>query len=533
MRAEVEQLLGETDRAVEWLRVADGLDPLPDGMQALHYHSIRASVLLAAGRTADAWKSLERADGARRSLLAAGPSYASWESVLRQWHHLDVRAVHAALEQGRAERALLLAEAAKGRVTAWLGRALDRDEAAQVLDPARQDRALERARGWAAAAPGRALVSLFAGADGLAVLLVDGTGQVQGTWIEEAGYDRFREDGYEPWVDVMERALDTGDEERRRAAGRLTLNLLDQVGAWLERAAPALAAGGSELVVVPHRLFRNLPLAHLRLSTARLVDLFDSVVIAPTLTHLVPAEPGTPLPTGREQRWALADADGSLPLARCEALLTAPSSQLRLGPAATKHEALAVLARAGFTLLSLHGRFDPDSPLDSELEVADGRLCAVDLLQSGRGATGAVLLGACEAGMSRRSVSDEPWSFPTLLLQAGAPAALAPLWRVDDLAVLLLGSRLVEALDEGLGPGPAVGLASRWLRQAAAPELVDRLDDLLRRLSETGKEGLTAANAVCDEVDQVRRWLSSLGRDERPYDDPLDWAAFQVWVGAP
>jgi CHAT domain len=60
----------------------------------------------------------------------------------------------------------------------------------------------------------------------------------------------------------------------------------------------------------------------------------------------------------------------------------------------------------------------------------------------------AVVLGVREAGRSRRSMADEPWGFPTLLLQQGAEAVVAPSWQVDDFAPFLLITFLFAVLDE-------------------------------------------------------------------------------------
>lgn len=63
-----------------------------------------------------------------------------------------------------------------------------------------------------------------------------------------------------------------------------------------------------------------------------------------------------------------------------------------------------------------------------------------------------MVLGVCEAGCSRCSISDEPWGFPTLLLQQGEETVIAPSWQVDDFASFLLITFLFAVLDEDAPP---------------------------------------------------------------------------------
>lgn len=532
MTAQVDHLLGDDEEALARLAEAETLSPDPTfGVRGLHFHRTRAEVLLGLGRTNEALVSLEHADALRRFILRTGPSYTTWENMLRHWSGLDVSAVRALIAAGgtaRHQKALLRAEAAKGRVTAWLEHAVDSEAAEHALDPARQAQALDRARSWLDQAPGRRLVSLFASDEGLAVFDVRPEGDVAATWIDAVTYDAVLSERYEPWERSVKEAMERDDPDLDARANAMTEALLDDVGAWLDDGVQALDGGGEQLVIVPHRLFRGLPLLHARLpSGARLSERFASVVVAPTLAHLA-AEHGEAAVLRRpDQRVAVADADLTLPFARCEALLAAATDRCHLGQAATTHAVMAAFRQPAFLVLSMHGAFDAAQPFRSRIFAADGPVELGDLTDRARIDAHTVLLGICETGRSRRSVSDEPWGFPTLLLQAGARTVVAPSWPVDDFASFLLVTYLVDEMDDGLSIERALVSAAAWLRELTAEQIGPRLDWLLDRLRGTGGQGRAAARLVAARVEEQRAWVDELNPTDRPF-GVLDWAAFQV-----
>jgi CHAT domain-containing protein len=319
--------------------------------------------------------------------------------------------------------------------------------------------------------------------------------------------------------------MDGDDPALAARANRLTADLLDEVGGWLHDGAPALAEGGGELIIVPHRVFRDLPLLHARLPDGgRLGERFGSVSVAPTLGELVPE-----LDAGRAaatERWSLADADGSLPFARCEALLAAPAGRCAVGVQVTRAAITEAFEKPGVLVLSLHGTFDEGAPLDSRIFAADGAVTLAELTTGRPIGAHTVVLGVCEAGRSRRSVSDEPWSFPALLLQQGARAVVAPAWPVDDLTSLLLVTRFLDELADAGAPGPALLRAAGWLRTLTAAQAGAHLDRLVERVSERGPAGQAAAARIAGPVDEHRAWFGRLRPADRPFGSPLDWAAF-------
>jgi CHAT domain-containing protein len=136
-------------------------------------------------------------------------------------------------------------------------------------------------------------------------------------------------------------------------------------------------------------------------------------------------------------------------------------------------------------------------------------------------------------GRSRCSISDEPWGFPTLLLQQGAETVVAPSWQVDDFASFLLITFLFAVLDEDTPLERAEVSAAQWLRKLKAEQIGPHIDLLMDRLHEAGKAGQAATRLVAERVQAQRARLERLDPSQRPVASPLDWAAFQVFGAAP
>lgn len=492
LQAQLALATGDTTAASEYLEAAAALDPTPIGLGALHYYDTKAQCLLALGRPPEARACLDTALHNFKYLISHGPSLPSWESLLHQWSGLDVLAVRASLGSGEsdsAENSLLRAESAKGRVLAWLERRLAPEGAEWALGLERQQEALARAREWLKRHPGRRVLSLFGSHRGLGVFGVDHEGSVTGTWLDDFNYDQFCIEVFEPWEEVRDHALSVGAPALEDRAEALTERLLDSVGAWLERGQPALVAGGEDLVVIPHRLFRNLPIAQARLPCAgrRLSELFKSVLVAPSLSRFgdevealvrIPSKGGVA---------AYADADGSLPFARCEALLCAGPEHGVVGEAVTTQTLREAFQSEGTLILSLHGEFDRDNPFQSRIHTAEGSLPIHEaLLRDTHNRPHVVVLGVCEVGRSRRSLSDEPLGFPALFLQGGAAMVLAPLWEVDDFASFLFVTKMWDATSSGCEFAHAVREATDWLRQATADAVLRQVETLTERLTSLG-----------------------------------------------
>jgi len=130
--------------------------------------------------------------------------------------------------------------------------------------------------------------------------------------------------------------------------------------------------------------------------------------------------------------------------------------------------------------IAAHGSTNSEAPLFSTLELADGAFLLLQAHRLNLRGTRLVTLSACETG-ARPDYGDMTLALAGAFLCAGAQVVLASLWEVDDAATAAVMDHFYAALASGSAPSEALQRAQL---------------------------------------------------DARP-DHPLDWAAFQVWSGAP
>lgn len=221
---------------------------------------------------------------------------------------------------------------------------------------------------------------------------------------------------------------------------RLAQQRLGQLHELLIRPLAERLAGFRQIIVVPHGLLHYLPFHALYDS-----DTHRYLVETHALSYL-PCASLLPIvqEQGRRCRAESSDiealivahsAGGWLPSVRDEASRIA---QLFPGSIFTEHEATvhAVRDRAEhYRLLHIaaHGRFRPDAPLFSAVQLEDGELTVIDLFNLNLKAS-LVTLSACETGNSAVSGGDELIGLARACLYAGAASLLLTLWRVDDRA---------------------------------------------------------------------------------------------------
>ncbi|UCE06738.1 MAG: CHAT domain-containing protein, partial [bacterium] len=530
---------GKLSQAIEHIERAEKLHPSPHGLESLHFYDIKAKCLEQQGRTKEAIESLTRAFNQLNFLLSRGPSLESWESLLYRWSHLDdltVRLYFDDEDSVNYENALLRAEAVKGRVSAWLENFFAPKSAEYALSLDRQEKALEVAKYWLRKKKGRRIISLYNSEEGLSVFNLDERVSVTGKHIEDFNYDDFRDNHYNPWEDMIELTLnELAGEEDLEKVGLMTEDLLDKIGNWLSDACVELNEGGTDLIVIPHRLLRNIPLIHARLpSGKRLSDLFETVMIVPSLGDFardqrIPKE----LIISTEIN-ALADPDGTLPFSRAEAYLSGASNGLFIGEAATASNLKEVMSKEGILLLSLHGDFNEKIPFQSTLEFSDGKVHLHELmLEQVRVNCNSMILGACESGKFRRSLSDEPIGFSTIFLQAGVRVVLAPAWRIEDFPTFLFISKLMEGIQEGGEFFPLSRETAIWLRELTKQEALNRVDLLSEKVLKNAHDDKEFIMKYKEYVGLQKQWLENLPRDKKPFDSLLDWAGFQLICSAP
>jgi CHAT domain-containing protein len=220
-------------------------------------------------------------------------------------------------------------------------------------------------------------------------------------------------------------------------------------------------------------------------------------------------------------------ADDELLLAEAEAVrvaqLTGGDAWVASDP---KRTALAEQA-PGHRLLhfSCHGRFDPAAPLESWLQIGPGEtLRAADILQGLALNSDLVVLSACESGLSRVRRGDELIGLLRALRYAGARRVISTLWRVNEVATLLVMEKFYTLIGAGVDMAGALTEAQLHLRALTGEQVRQQLADLMAHLGDQpGAEPW--------------RWAAAahhLGDDtSHPFADPIYWAPFVLFGSLP
>lgn len=223
---------------------------------------------------------------------------------------------------------------------------------------------------------------------------------------------------------------------------------------------------------------------------------------------------GDPRPTHQQLFWGEAEA---LTLTRLAHRLSM-HGEARVQHRATRNSLIKMLSEGYIVDASCHGVFDPEDFLRSALLLANGkRLRLGDMLSREADLRGLrlLILSACETAiLDLNGAIDEVRSLAVGMVQAGAQAVLASLWKVDEKATYLLMVRFAqEWFPKMHSEPPAVALAraQHWLRTATNRKLQQWRFGL-----SDAEETVRAAAGQQDDPDAC------------PYADPFYWAGFQI-----
>ncbi|NEN95225.1 MAG: CHAT domain-containing protein [Moorea sp. SIO3I7] len=185
------------------------------------------------------------------------------------------------------------------------------------------------------------------------------------------------------------------------------------------------------------------------------------------------------------------------------------------------------LTTAHYCHFSCHGYFNPESPVESALVLAetktkqivqdktteDGFLTLGEIFGLKLEQCRLVTLSACETGLiDFKNSSDEYIGLSSGFLVAGSPAVVSSLWTVNQVSTALLLIKFYENLQNQMSLAVALNKAQLWLRNATKEELQQWTSDLPLSLSH--QEQLYDDLFDDDELDPI------------PYEQPYHWAAF-------
>ncbi|WP_233258667.1 CHAT domain-containing protein [[Phormidium] sp. ETS-05] len=124
------------------------------------------------------------------------------------------------------------------------------------------------------------------------------------------------------------------------------------------------------------------------------------------------------------------------------------------------------LSQTHHLFFSCHGSFNPDSPLDSGLLLADGVLTLEEIIAKlNLSECSLVTLSACETGQVALDRTDEYISIASGFILAGSPRVLMSLWSVDEASTALLLIKTYELLQQPGQLALALQAAQKWLRE--------------------------------------------------------------------
>jgi tetratricopeptide (TPR) repeat protein len=529
-------MLGNLDKAEQiWSKAESLIDLDLSGVDRINFHSIRAKCYFEAKIFDKALAHLNKTREHLYHQLERGDLNLNvWESMLSTWSYVDGRSIEILLtdrpSKESVEEAMVIAEAAKGRMLSKMMSEFSTNENPYKLSLDYHREALKKIRTWILQQSGRKVISLFADENGLAIFIIKEDGSISGHWIDEVKYRQFLTDNYEPWDSIM--STSTVDPKLWNIVGTLTEFLLDNIGELLWRSDTDLVKGGEDLVIIPHRLFRNLPLSHCKLPGGkRLSDCFERVTIFTSMYDLSVSLERSKIYLPSTNRSALVDPDGSLPFARLEGLLISGITNTKIGPDVTASAIRELLSIQGVVLLSSHGNFNIYNAWQSSINTADGKIeLSKLLLDHIKINSDLVVLGVCEVGRSRRTYSDEPIGFPGVLIQAGVPAVVAPMWRVDDFSSLLFLTTFFQLVSKNIHLASALQKTAIWLRQLKAKEvlyIIATFEDQIKTIDQSTDTNNTL-KYIKNQLNNMKLWLQTQPSSLCPFRSPLDWASFQI-----
>ncbi|MDB9313848.1 CHAT domain-containing protein, partial [Spirulina sp. CS-785/01] len=171
---------------------------------------------------------------------------------------------------------------------------------------------------------------------------------------------------------------------------------------------------------------------------------------------------------------------------------------------------------------SCHAAFNPDSPFDSGLRLADDILTLETIIASlNLSQCSLVTLSACETGQVALDDTDEYISLSSGFILAGSPSVLVSQWSVNQISTALLLIKTYELLQQHPGKlAIALKAAQTWLRETTV----------------TGFHQWSQTSPLLTDHwrKQLQTFFQQMGDNEQegwnnqPYQSPYHWAAFCI-----
>ncbi|WP_410223487.1 CHAT domain-containing protein, partial [Limnospira platensis] len=289
-----------------------------------------------------------------------------------------------------------------------------------------------------------------------------------------------------------------------------------------------------KLILIPHRYLHLFPLHALPVATGEgegkfLQDLFPKgVTYAPNCQLLQQAQNRSRPHFNR--LFAIQNPTKDLDWADVEIEIIRtlfPDRNTLAGKNATTANLLneqrqKILSQIHHLFFSCHASFNPNSPLDSGLQLADGVLTLENIIANlNLNNCSLVTLSACETGQVALDTTDEYISLSSGFILAGSPSVLVSLWSVNEVSTALLLIRTYELLQQQPGQlAQSLQGAQKWLRETTVSGF-EQWRQQCPLFSEEWREELKYDFAQMGQNEEE-------GINSRPYQSPYHWAAFCI-----
>jgi CHAT domain-containing protein len=223
-------------------------------------------------------------------------------------------------------------------------------------------------------------------------------------------------------------------------------------------------------------------------------------------------------------------------------------------PQATVDNFRQLLQQCNNVLSSHHAVANLDSPLESSLQLGDGRITLGQIMSPGWRFKNLdeVFMSCCETNLgSQKTFADEPLTLTTGYLCAGARGVIGTLWKVDDEATALFSSIYHYYRRQGINRAAALQIAQSDLRSTQCTPVC--FNDLLALFQQQREESTILSKQAKSQIDSLSpdtseylHWksvrtraseqkfafmkleenLQKLGTPQNPFQSPFYWAAF-------
>lgn len=283
-------------------------------------------------------------------------------------------------------------------------------------------------------------------------------------------------------------------------------------------------AGYRRLCIVPHGALHYVPFHALMASDAPRRWLIDDemgpeIIYAPSATVLLDYCQTKPASVGRGAIVFHYGRDLSFAHQEATAVAALLNAQTVSAEQASREAVIRQSAGCALVHFACHGSYDAMAPMESGLDMADGRLTAREVMQRLRLQADLVTLSGCETGQSRYHDGEELIGLARAFIYAGVPSVLVSLWAVEDVSTAMLMERFYTGLVEGRTPADALRRAQRTVKAITTEELRQWL------------AGIGLGPAACDA--EIAR-LNAIGQHtlaaehgaRLPFEHPYFWAPF-------